>query len=280
MSDEDESWQQTSPAAEQSISTVSPTSTLRGSDHYSDSTDPWMTAELWHSSNTDGNVPAATIPPLALSAPQHTEDGRRAKVATTVPPDTPELAEAGPSAPAYASRKPPRPFSRHPKQYERSNLGDTDHVPVNWIGDSTDHAGYRPTNTASFSNHEPDIVRVATFSTQGHKYGDADVHNSQQELSRGSSKRKWPVWALFGIVAGTAIGVAYKLLGDEAVVRRSEATKKYCVAAFNHSKLQVSQLCASLRVARHLPLSKSVHILLALSISHVIEQPSSQAAAS
>ena len=242
MSDEDVSWQETSPAAEQSTSTLSSASALRSPNQYSDSTELWMTAEPPHSSAADRNVPAARFPPLALPVPQHTEAGRRAKVATTVPPDTPEVAEAGPAAPAYASRKPPRPFSKQPKQYERSKLGDTDHVPVNWIGDSTDHAGYRPANTASFSNHEPDIVRVASFSTQGHKHDDADVPESQKELSRGSSKPKWPVWALLGMVAGTAIGVAYKLLGDEAVVRRSEATKQYCAAASSHSKSQVSQM--------------------------------------
>ena len=242
MSDEDASWQETSPGAEQSTSNLSPASALRSPHQYSDSTEPWMTAEPLHSSTTDRTVPAARVPPLAMPVPQHTEAGKRTKVATTVPPDTPELAEAGPSAPAYASRKPPRPFSRQPKQYERSNLGDTDHVPVNWIGDSTDHAGYGPTNTASFSNHEPDIVRVATFSTQGHKSDDAVVHDGKKEISHGPSKRKWPVWALLGIVAGSAIGVAYKLLGDEAVVRRSEATKQYCAAAFTHSKSQVSQI--------------------------------------
>lgn len=242
MSDEDVSWQETSPAAERSTPTGSPASALQSPNQYSDSTEPWMTAEPLHSNTTDRNIPAVRVPPLAMPVPQHTEAGRRAKVATTVPPDTPELAEAGLSAPAYASKKPPRPFSRQPKQYERSNLGDTDHVPVNWIGDSTDHAGYRPTNTASFGNQEPDIVRVATFSTQGHKNADADVHESKQESSHGSSKHKWHVWALLGIVAGSAIGVAYKLLGDEAVVRRSEATKQYCAAAFSHSKSQVSQI--------------------------------------
>ena len=242
MSDEDVSWQETSQFAEQSTTTLPSASALQSPDLHDDSTEPWMTAEAQHSSTTDSNVPAARIPSLTLPAPRDTEAGRRAKVATTVPPDTPELIEAGPSAPAYASRKPPRPFNRQPKQYERSNLGDSDHVPVNWIGDSTDHAGYRPTNTASFSNHEPDIVRVATFSTQGHKRDDADVPESQKKLFHGSSKRKWPVWALLGMVAGTAIGVAYKLLGDEAVVRRSEATKQYCAAAFSHSKSQVSQM--------------------------------------
>ena len=239
MSDENLSWQETSQESSQ-IAEQSPS--LQSPNQYSDSTEPWMVAEPPNSSTNDGYVPAAKIPPLTLPVPQHTEAGTRAKVATTVPPDTPELAEAGPSAPAYASRKPPRPFSRQSKQYERSNLGNTDHVPVNWIGDSTDHAGYRPTNTASFNNHEPDIVRVATFSTQGHKHDDANVHESQKRLSRGSSKRKWPVWALLGMVAGTAIGVAYKLLGDEAVVRRSEGTKQYCAAAFSHSKSQVSQM--------------------------------------
>lgn len=240
MSDEDASWQEVSPADEDSTTLLSPASALLNPDTGNVSAEPWMIAASRHSSSADRHVPAARIPPLALPIPQHTEAGRHAKVATTVPPDTPELAEAGPSAPAYASRKPPRPFSRQPKQYEQSNLGDAAHVPVNWIGDSTDHAGYRPTNTASFSNHEPDVVRVASFSTQGHKRDDADVQ-SRQDLPHETSKHKWPVWALLGMVAGTAIGVAYKLLGDEAVVRRSQATQQYCATAFNHSKSQVSQ---------------------------------------
>ena len=240
MSDEDATWQEASPVAENSTSTVSPASALLSPS--SDSNEPWMIAASSHST-ADRHVTAARMPPIALPVPQHTEAGRRHKVATTVPPDTPELAEAGPSAPAYASRKPPRPFNRQTKQYERSNLGDPDHVPVNWIGDSTDHADYRPTNTASFSNHEPDIVRVATFSTHGQKHDDVDTHDSMQDMPQPrSSKRRWPVWALLGMVAGTAIGVAYKLLRNEAVVRRSGTTKQYCAAAFSQSKPQVSQV--------------------------------------
>lgn len=237
MSHQDASWPEANQVAEDSSSTLSPASAYEPS---SDSIEAWTIPVAPHSSAADRSGAAARVPPLAMPAPHHTEGGRSTKVATTVPPDTPELAEAGPCAPAYASRKPPRPFRRPAKQYDRSNLGDTDHVPVNWIGDSTDHAGYRPANTASFSNHEPDIVRVATFSTQGQKHDTVAAQESKQDASCTSSKRRWPVWALLGVVAGTAIGVAYKLLGDKAVASVSGPPEQYSATAFIPSKSQVT----------------------------------------
>ncbi|KAL3153316.1 hypothetical protein ABBQ38_011660 [Trebouxia sp. C0009 RCD-2024] len=240
MSHRDASWQEADPVAEDNTS-VSPASPLLPHDSSSDSTEPWTIPVPPHYSAADSYGAAARVPPLSMPAPHHPEVGRSTKLATTVPPDTPELAEAGPSAPAYASRKPPRPFSRPAKQYDRSNLGDTDHVPVNWIGDSTDHAGYRPANTASFSNHEPDIVRVATFSTQGQKHDDAAVQESKPDASCRSSKRRWPVWALLGVVSGTAIGVAYKLLGDRTIGAGSAAPEHPATAYF----LSTSQVVAT-----------------------------------
>ena len=186
------------------------------SDPSSDDAEAWF-SPVQPDSRFEGR-PSTTsrVPPLALPAKDHKEFVRRSRAAATDPPDTPDLAEAGPSAPAYAFRKPPRPFSKQPKRYERSNLSDHDQVPVNWIGDSTDHVDYRPANTASFSNHEADIVRVATFSTMGQKHDDREVVLGKQDLSNSRSRRSWRMWAVLGVAAGTAIGVAYKVLGDRS----------------------------------------------------------------
>ncbi len=184
--------------------------------------DPSSDAEAWLSpvqpdSRFEGrSATTSRVPPLELPAKDHRELVRRSRAAATDPPDTPDLAEAGPSAPAYAFRKPPRPFSKQSKQYERSNLSDHDQVPVNWIGDSTDHVDYRPANTASFSNHEADIVRVATFSTVGQKHDDRELVLDKQDLSNTRSRRSYRMWAILGVAAGTAIGIAYKVLGDQS----------------------------------------------------------------
>lgn len=181
--------------------------------------DPSSDAEAWLSpvqpdSRFEGrSASTSRVPPLALPAKDHRELVRRSRAAATDPPDTPDL---GPSAPAYAFNKPPRPFSKQPKQYERSNLSDHDQVPVNWIGDSTDHVDYRPANTASFSNHEADIVRVATFSTVGQKHDDRGVVLDKQDVSNIRSRRSCRMWAILGVAAGTAIGIAYKVLGDRS----------------------------------------------------------------
>lgn len=190
--------------------------------------DPSSDAEAWLSpmqpdSRSEGkSATTSRVPSLALPARDHREFVRRSRAPATDPPDTPDLAEAGPSAPAYAFRKPPRPFSKQPKQYERSNLSDHDQVPVNWIGDSTDHVDYRPANTASFSNHEADIVRVATFSTVGQKRDDREVVSDKQDLSTTKSRRSCRMWAILGVAAGTAIGIAYKVLGDRSPLDMSD----------------------------------------------------------
>ncbi|KAA6428665.1 MAG: hypothetical protein FRX49_01540 [Trebouxia sp. A1-2] len=194
--------------------------------------DPSSDAEAWLSpvqpdSRFEGRSAATSrVPPLALPAKDHREFVRRSRAAATDPPDTPDLAEAGPSAPAYAFRKPPRPFNKQPKQYERSNLSDHDQVPVNWIGDSTDHVDYRPANTASFSNHEADVVRVATFSTVGQKHDDRGVVLDKQDLSDTRSRRSCRMWAILGVAAGTAIGIAYKVLGDQSPLDVSDLRRQ------------------------------------------------------
>ena len=235
-------WPEADAKAEESVSALSPVSTVFSPKPSSAGSELWMTPEPPQENKADRHLSAARVPPLALPVTQHTELDRRTKAAaTTVSLDTPELAEAGPSAPAHASRKPPRPFSRQTRQYASSILGEPDHVPVNWIGDSTDHAGYRPTNTASFSNHEPDIVRVATFSTQGQKTDEIDPGNSKHSMPCHSSKRRWPAWTLLGVVAGTAVGVAYKLLVHEGLVSRIGAPHQQC-APFHKITPQVTDL--------------------------------------
>ena len=202
--------------ASESDSLQSPNSTLLSSDPSSDGTDAWFSPSQPHNETAGWPQNCAKVPPLALPGSEHTELARHTIVLTTVPPDTPDLAEAGPAAPAYAFKKPPRPLSKQTRKYERSSLADTDHVPVSWIGDSIDHADYRPTNTASFSNHEADIVRVATFSTMGNKHEGATVLEGKHlsEVSTARPRRRWSLWAVLGVAAGTAIGVAYKVLGD------------------------------------------------------------------
>ena len=233
-------WPEAGSTAEDSVSTLSPVSTVFSPKPSSAGSEPWMTPEPLQESTADRH--AARVPPLALPMMQHAELGRRTKAATTtVSPDTPELAEAGPSAPAHAFRKPPRHFNRQTRQYASSNLGEPDHVPVNWIGDSTDHAGYRPANTTSFSNHEPDIVRVATFSTQVQKTDEVDLGGSKHNVPCHSPRRRWPAWTLLGVVAGTAIGIAYKLMAHEGLVSRNEISRHQC-ANFKQGSPQVTHL--------------------------------------
>lgn len=240
MSQWDAPWQEAGTHPDESISTLSPASAVSSPAPSSDGYDPFIPGPPPHNDTAASRVPALALPNTVPVA-QRTDPLGRTKIAAATSPDTPELAEAGPSAPAHAFRKPPRPSSRQTKQYTRSHLGEPDHVPVNWIGDSTDHTGYRPSNTASFSNHEPDIVRVATFSTQGQKPADNMIDERRQSLSCTPSRRRWPIWVLLGVVAGTALGVAYKMAGGEGIDSRIEATRQHCAAALSRRKSQVSQ---------------------------------------
>ena len=189
-------------------STLSPNSTFLSSDP-SNSSMP-----AWHSPPINAAAAAQTATGVTQPYPQaaayHQSDF--SKQTRSAPPDTPELPEAGSSVPSYAFRKPPRPVPKQKWQYEPPHNDDPNHVPVNWIGDSTDHADYRPANTSSFSNHEADIVRVATFSTQGHK-ADATADGAAKSASP-RKKRRWTLWAVLGVAAGTALGIAYKTFGD------------------------------------------------------------------
>lgn len=192
-------------------STLSPNSTFLSSDP-SNSTMP-----AWHSPTIHPHAPDQTATgvkqPYSQAAAYYQSDfPKPTRPAATAPPDTPEIPEAGSAVPSYAFRKPPRPVPKQKWQYEPPQDSDPNHVPVNWIGDSTDHADYRPANTASFSNHEADIVRVATFSNQGQK-ANATADGAAKSASP-RKKRRWTLWAVLGVAAGTALGIAYKTFGD------------------------------------------------------------------
>lgn len=191
----------------------SPSSAGLSSDRSTDSAEAWTSPLQPHSSSYGMLDTESRLPTMALPFSDHKVASRRTRAAATE--DTPGPAEAGPSGPAYAAKKPPRLFDKQPKQYEQSNLSDLGPVPVNWIGDSTGHADYRPANVASFSNQAADIVRVATFSTVGQKHDDTETVPNKQDMCHSRPRhRRGSVWALLGVAAGTAIGVAYKVLGD------------------------------------------------------------------
>jgi len=233
-------------AASEHSTLQSPGSALLSPDPSSDDSESWSSPAQhlsFPAANPTGT--AGKVPPLALPTADHNNLTKSTRLATTDPPDTPELAEANPAAPSYAFKKPPKPFSRQPKQYERSNLSKLEHVPVNWIGDSTDHTDYRPTNTASYSNHEADIVRVATFSTMGKKHDDAEAADCKQNMSRSRPRRRWCVWALVGVAAGTAIGVAYKVLGDHLALDMPDISEMQLRhgSSTRHDDSHVSHTC-------------------------------------
>lgn len=192
----------------------SPSSAGLSSDRSTDSAEAWSSPLQPHNNSHSMFDHECKVSTLAHPFSDHRVASRRTRAAADEPPDTPGLAEAGPSGPAYAVEKPPRPFSKQPKQYKQSSLSDLGHVPVSWIGDSTDHADYRPANAVSSSNQAADIVRVATFSTVGQKHHDTETVCNKQDTCHSRPRHRRSVWALLGVAAGTAIGVAYKVLGD------------------------------------------------------------------
>lgn len=192
----------------------SPSSAGLSSDRSTDSAEAWSSPLQPHSNSHSMFNGESKVPTLAHPFSDHRVASRRTTATANEPPDMPGSAEAGPSGPAYAVKKPPRPYSKQPKQYEQSNLSDLGHVPVSWIGDSTDHADYRPAAAVSSSNQAADFVRVATFSTVGQKHDDTETVPSKPDTCHSRPRHRRSMWALLGVAAGTAIGVAYKVLGD------------------------------------------------------------------
>ena len=209
----------------------------------SDAPDP---PSQYHAHAADYSTAASSQVDVPAASKVGSGVARQSKFSATVPPDTPELAEAGPSVPAHACKKPPRPERKRSQQYDTSNLISQSHVPVSWIGDSTDHADYRPANTASFSNHEADIVRVATFSSQAPKADAADAAAATKD-SRSRTNRKWSVWALVGVAAGTMLGIAYKVLGDSIALDNINTTPVRLFRRPQKQAFQVSCTCKLLQ---------------------------------
>ena len=167
--------------------------------------------DAWFSSTHLKHNPAALVPPLALPGSRHAkhlhlDPGQ-------LPPGTPDPSETNQAAPAPGFSKPPRHSHRQHKPSGPAHISfvGSPRIPVSWIGDSTDHADYRPSSTSQ-ANHEADTIKVATFVNAAKQ---ADAQPGQEQNAGQKKRRKWRKWTLLGAAAaGILAGAAYKLFGD------------------------------------------------------------------
>lgn len=168
--------------------------------------------DAWFSPTQSKHKAAVSIPLLAIPSVQPSQHTKHLRFDTgQLPPNTPDPSETGAAAPGLT--KPPRHSSRQHKPAGPTHLSfvSSPRVPVSWIGDSTDHADYRPANT-SYTNHEADTIKVASFVNAAKQ---VDAQAGQQQPASKQKRRKWRKWSLLGAAAaGVLVGAAFKLFGD------------------------------------------------------------------
>lgn len=170
--------------------------------------------DAWFSPTHLKRKAAVPVPLLAIPSAQPLQHAKHLRFdAGQLPPNTPDPSETSQAAAAQGLSKPPRHSSRQHKPPGATHLSfvSSPRVPVNWIGDSTDHAGYRPTSTSQ-ANHEADTIKVASFVNAAKQ---ADAQAGQHPAAGKQKRRRWRKWTLLGAAAvGILAGAAYKLFGD------------------------------------------------------------------